>query len=64
MNQAAIDDPEVREKQVQSIPWKRAASPWEVARLAVYLASDEADYVSGQTFAIDGGLMMNQGQGA
>jgi glucose 1-dehydrogenase len=64
MNQSAIDDPEVREKQVQSIPWKRAAEPWEIARLAVYLASDEADYVTGQTFVIDGGLMMNVGQGA
>jgi len=63
-NQAAVDDPEVREKQVQSIPWKRAAEPWEIAKLAVYLASEDADYVTGQTFVIDGGLMMNQGQGA
>ena len=64
MNQAAIDDPKVRDEQVQNIPWKRAAEPWEIARLAVYLASDEADYVTGQTFVIDGGLMMNVGQGA
>ena len=63
-NQQAVDDPEVREKQVQSIPWKRAAEPWEIGKLAVYLASDDADYVTGQTFTIDGGLMMNQGQGA
>jgi glucose 1-dehydrogenase len=64
MNQAAVDDPKVRQQQVQSIPWKRAAEPWEVARLAVYLASEEADYVTGQTFTIDGGLEMNLGQGA
>lgn len=63
-NQPAIDDLEVREKQVQSIPWKRAAEPWEIARLAVYLASDDADYVTGQTFTIDGGLSTNLGQGA
>lgn len=63
-NQQAIDDPEVREQQVQSIPWKRAAEPWEIGRLAVYLASDDADYVTGQTFTIDGGLSMNVGQGA
>ncbi len=63
-NQAAIDDPKVREEQVQSIPWKRAAEPWEIGRLAVYLASEDADYVSGQTFTIDGGLSMNVGQGA
>ena len=63
-NQQAIDDPKVREEQVQSIPWKRAAEPWEIARLAVYLASEDADYVTGQTFTIDGGLSMNVGQGA
>ena len=50
MNQPAIDDPVLLEKQVQSIPFKRAAEPWEIARLAVYLASREADYATGQTF--------------
>lgn len=63
-NQSAIDDPKVREQQVQSIPCKRAVEPCEIAKLAVYLASEEADYVTGQTFTIDGGLSMNMGQGA
>ena len=63
-NEEAIEDASVREKQVQSIPWKRAAVPWEIGRLAVYLASSDADYVTGATFYIDGGLMQNQGQGA
>jgi glucose 1-dehydrogenase len=30
----------------------------------VYLASDDADYVTGAAFYIDGGLIQNQGQGA
>ena len=64
MNQPALDDPKVLEAQVQSIPWKRAAEPWEVAKLAVYLASEDAAYASGQTFTLDGGLSLNQGQGA
>lgn len=64
MNQQAMDDPKVLEQQVQSIPWKRAAEPWETAKLALYLASDDADYAAGQTFTLDGGLEMNQGQGA
>ena len=64
MNQPALDDPKVLEEQVQSIPWKRAAEPWEIARLALYLASEDANYASGQTFTLDGGLTMNQGQGA
>ncbi len=62
LTQEAIDDPEYREKEVQSIPWKRALGPWEIARLAMYLVSEEADYVTGQPFFIDGGLMMNQGR--
>jgi glucose 1-dehydrogenase len=63
-NQDAIDDPKVLEEQVRSIPWKRAAQPSEIGQLAVYLASEESDYATGQTFTLDGGLMMNVGQGA
>ncbi|MEX2598515.1 MAG: glucose 1-dehydrogenase [Dehalococcoidia bacterium] len=63
-NQQAIDDPKTREQQVQSIPLKRAAKPEEIGRLAVFLASSDADYITGSTYYIDGGLMQNQGQGA
>lgn len=63
-NQKAIDDPKHLEQQVQSIPWKRAAEPWEIGRLAVFLASSDSDYVTGSTYVMDGGLMQNQGQGA
>jgi glucose 1-dehydrogenase len=63
-NQPAIEDPKVRKEQVQSIPWKRAAEPKEIGRLAVFLASSDSDYVTGSTYVIDGGLMQNQGQGA
>jgi glucose 1-dehydrogenase len=63
-NQAAIDDPELLDKQVQSIPFKRAAQPAEIARLAVFLASSDSDYVTGSSYYMDGGLMRNLGQGA
>jgi len=63
-NQASIDDPDLLEEQVQSIPWKRAAQPEEIARLAVFLASPDADYVTGASYVMDGGLMINLGQGA
>jgi glucose 1-dehydrogenase len=36
-----------------------AGEPWEIARLAFYLASADSDYVTGQSFTIDGGLEMN-----
>ncbi len=63
-NQPAIDDPELLEEQVQSIPFKRAAEPTEIAKLALFLASSDADYVTGASYVMDGGLMINLGQGA
>ena len=63
-NQDAVDDAKVREQKVQSIPMKRAANPSEIGRLAVFLASDDAAYVSGSSYVMDGALMQNQGQGA
>ena len=63
-NQKAINDPKFLDEQVQSIPLKRAAQPSEIGRLAVFLASDDASYVTGSTYFMDGGLMQNTGQGA
>lgn len=37
-------------------PLRRAATPDEIARVALFLASDEASYVNGQAIAVDGGL--------
>ena len=45
------------EQVIATVPIKRAASPKEIAAAAVYLASDDADYVHGTTLAIDGGRL-------
>lgn len=64
MNQEAIDSEKVRHEAESHIPLGRAGQPWEVAKLVAYLVSEDADYATGQSFFIDGGLMINIGQGA
>ena len=44
------------EKVGQLNPLKRAGQPEEIARVALFLASDEASYLNGQAIAVDGGL--------
>ncbi len=56
INQAVLDDPEAMKNALEEIPWGRFGKPEEVASVAVFLASEEADYVTGSTYYIDGGL--------
>jgi glucose 1-dehydrogenase len=44
---------------LRNIPLGRLGTPEEVASLAAFLASDEAAYITGSTYAIDGGLLRN-----
>jgi NAD(P)-dependent dehydrogenase (short-subunit alcohol dehydrogenase family) len=46
-------------ERVAGVPMGRAQTPADVAALALYLASAAADYMTGQSINIDGGLMMN-----
>ena len=48
-----IGEPKTR--RIRRIPLKRPAQPEDIARVAVFLASDLADYMTGQTLNIDGG---------
>ncbi len=64
MNQEAVEDPRVRAEGEKAIPLGRAAQPEEIARVAVFLASDDASYVTGASVVADGGLTMQQGSGA
>lgn len=47
---------EVRDSFVARIPLRRPGTPDEVARVALFLASDQSSYVSGQVIAIDGAM--------
>nr|MDQ2801899.1 SDR family oxidoreductase [Pseudomonadota bacterium] len=64
MTAERANDPAKLAEAERHIPLGRAGEPWEIAELALYLASPAADYVTGQSFTIDGGLEMNWGQGA
>jgi NAD(P)-dependent dehydrogenase (short-subunit alcohol dehydrogenase family) len=47
----------IRQKLTERIPMKRAAQPEEMVGAAVFLASDEASYVTGTTLVVDGGYL-------
>lgn len=49
----------VKEKYLTSIPQGRMGSPEEIAAGAVFLASPEAGYITGQTLHINGGMLMS-----
>lgn len=56
---AAIPD-KIMERLLQRIPLGRMAEPEEIAALHVFLASDEAAYITAQVITIDGGLMYSR----
>jgi glucose 1-dehydrogenase len=53
--------PEMEKELMSEIPLKRWGKPEEIAGLAVYLASDEAAYITGSTYFIDGGMLRQSG---
>jgi len=59
INKSLLDDPSKLDPLLKNIPLGRMGKPEEVAGLVAYLASDEAAYVTGSTYVIDGGLMRN-----
>lgn len=53
--------PEMEKALMGEIPLNRWGKPEEIAGLAVYLASDEAAYITGSTYFIDGGMLRQSG---
>jgi len=47
----------IKEQMLKNIPLKRFGLPQEVANLVLFLSSDMADYITGQTITIDGGMV-------
>ena len=49
------DTPENRKKFLDSIPLGRFSSPLDIANAALFLSSDEADFITGSILEVDGG---------
>jgi glucose 1-dehydrogenase len=57
INRELLSDPERVKPLLANIPLGRIGKPPDVASLAAFLASSEADYITGSTFVVDGGLL-------
>ena len=61
INRPAWETPEAYAQLLKLIPYKRIGEPEDVARAAVWLASDEADYITGTSLYVDGGMTLYPG---
>jgi glucose 1-dehydrogenase len=59
INRALLEDPPKLNALLAKIPLNRLGTPDDIAPMVAFLASDEAAYVTGSTFIVDGGLMRN-----
>jgi NAD(P)-dependent dehydrogenase (short-subunit alcohol dehydrogenase family) len=46
-------------KRIAALPLRRQGRPEDIGKAAVFLASDDADWITGQTLNVDGGQVMN-----
>ena len=61
INEKAWDTPEALEKLMKLIPYGRIGVPEDIAKAAVWLSSDDSDYVNGTQLFIDGGMTLYPG---
>lgn len=61
INRSAWDTPQAEAKLLTLIPSGRVGEPEDIAKAAVWLASDDSDYVYGTTLFVDGGMTLYPG---
>lgn len=64
INRDDWETPEAEAGLLKLIPYQRVADPVDIARVAVWLASDDSDYVHGTSLIVDGGMTLYPGFGA
>jgi len=57
-NMTANLSPQIKEAAIAMIPLKRFGLPEDIAQMVSFLASNKAQYITGQTFVVDGGMTM------
>ena len=58
MNLDILEDEEKRKAEENKIPMHRIGEPNEIGKVALFLASDAASYITGTTIYVDGGLTL------
>jgi glucose 1-dehydrogenase len=58
INRDAMKSEEDRRKMLELIPYKRIGEPDDIGRVAAWLVSDAADYITGATIYVDGGMTL------
>ena len=58
MNEEVLQDPKRVDAYLERIPLRRVAEPVDVARTILFLASSQADYITGATIDVTGGMLM------
>ena len=61
INKSAWASPEAEKDLLKLIPYNRVGDPQDIGSVAVWLASDEADYINGTTIFVDGGMTLYPG---
>lgn len=61
INTEAWNTPEAYDNLMRLVPYKRIGEPEDIAQVAVWLASDAADYINGTTLFVDGGMTLYPG---
>ncbi len=61
INTAAWDTPVAYESLMRLVPYKRIGEPEDIGRVAAFLASDHADYITGTSIFVDGGMTLYPG---
>lgn len=61
INTAAWSTPEAEAELLELIPYQRIGNPEDIARAAVWLASDDSEYVTGTSLFVDGGMTLYPG---